>query len=127
MGQTKSDTKVGGRSFIEKQGQQSGTARASAQSSLSLVQLVVTHAEDKVDHDGGQQGNSKDSRSEAVVETALPAPTDTLRTPVKRHYGVDHGCHGNDGEQGGGDATDTVSEVEETHGQTTEDDGEVKP
>lgn len=127
MGQTKSDTKVGGRSFKEKQGQQSGTARASAQASSSLVQLVVTHAEDKVDHDGSQQGNSENRRSEAVVETALPPPPNTLRAPVKRHHGVDHGCHGNDSEQGGRDATDTVTKVEETHGQTAEDDGEVEP
>lgn len=41
--------------------------------------------------------------------------------------GVDHGAHSDDGEKGGGDATDAVTEVEQAYGQTAEDDGEVQP
>lgn len=41
--------------------------------------------------------------------------------------GVDHGAHGDDGEEGGGDAADAIAEVQEADGKTTQDDGEVKP
>ncbi|KAF3384934.1 hypothetical protein F1880_002140 [Penicillium rolfsii] len=91
------------------------------------VQLVVTHAEDKVDHNGGQQGNREDCWSEAVIKTALAPPPDALCTPVECHYGIDHGRHGNDREQGRGDTTDTITEVKQTHGKTAEDHGEVQP
>ena len=46
---------------------------------------------------------------------------------MKRDQGVDHGCHGDDGEEAGGDAANAVTEVEETDGQTAQDDGEVEP
>lgn len=46
---------------------------------------------------------------------------------MKRHQGVDHGAHGDEGEEAGGDATDGVAEVEEADGETAEDDGEVEP
>lgn len=91
------------------------------------LQLIVTHTQDKVDHNGSQQGNREDSWSEAVIETALPPPPDTLCAPVERYHGVDHSRHGDNREQCGGDTTDTITEVEETHGQTAEDDGEVQP
>lgn len=95
--------------------------------SSASSQLTIAHTQDKVDHDGGQQGNRQDGWTEAVVKAALPSSPDTLSTPVECYYGVDHGCHGDDGKQGGGDATDAVTEVEETHGQATENDGEVQP
>lgn len=42
-------------------------------------------------------------------------------------HGVDHGCHGDNGEEGGGDAADAVAEVEEADCEPAEDDGEVEP
>lgn len=46
---------------------------------------------------------------------------------MKRHQRVDHRSHGDDREQAGGDAPDAVSEIEQAHGQTAQDDGEVQP
>jgi hypothetical protein len=46
---------------------------------------------------------------------------------MKRHQRVDHGAHGHQGKEAGGDATDGVAEVEEADGETAEDDGEVEP
>lgn len=40
---------------------------------------------------------------------------------------VDHGAHGDDGEESCGDTTDTVAEVQQADGETAEDDGEVQP
>lgn len=46
---------------------------------------------------------------------------------MKRDEGIYHGCHRNEGEEGGGDATNAVTKVKQTDGQTAEDDGEVEP
>jgi hypothetical protein len=46
---------------------------------------------------------------------------------MERHQGIDHGAHGDEGEEPGGDTTNGISEVEEADGETTEDDGEVEP
>lgn len=40
---------------------------------------------------------------------------------------VDHSAHGDNGEESGGDAAYRVTEIEESHGEPAEDDGEVKP
>jgi len=40
---------------------------------------------------------------------------------------VDHGAHGDEGEEGGWDAADFIGEVEETDGEAAEDYGEVQP
>ncbi len=46
---------------------------------------------------------------------------------MERHEGVDHGGHGDEGEETGGDAPNAITEVEEADGQAAEDDGEVQP
>lgn len=46
---------------------------------------------------------------------------------MERDQGVDHGRHGDDGEQAGGDAADAVAEIQQTDGQAAQDDGEVEP
>ena len=43
------------------------------------------------------------------------------------NQGVNHRAHGDNGEKGGGDATDAVTEVEQANGQTAKNDGEVQP
>jgi hypothetical protein len=95
----------------------------------SKPSLVVTtsssNTEDKVDNNSGQQGNGQDSRTEAVVETALTSHTDALCSPVESNQGVDHGGHGDQGEKTSRDLTDLVTKVEETDGETAQDDGEV--
>jgi hypothetical protein len=40
---------------------------------------------------------------------------------------VNHGHHGDEGEESGADLSDLVAEVEEADCETAEDDGEVQP
>lgn len=46
---------------------------------------------------------------------------------MERDDGVDHRRHGDNGEQGGGNAANTVTKVEQTDGETAENDGKVQP
>lgn len=46
---------------------------------------------------------------------------------MEGHQRIDHGGHGDDGEQTGGDAADAVTEVQQADGETAQDDGEVQP
>jgi hypothetical protein len=46
---------------------------------------------------------------------------------VKRGERVDHGAHGDQGKEAGGDAANGVAEVEKADGEPAEDDGEVEP
>jgi hypothetical protein len=82
-------------------------------SRLILVHLPVLNPQDEVNNDSGEQGNGEDGRTESVIDTALSAPTDILRAPVECHQGVNHCAHGDDGEEGCGDATDAIAEIEE--------------
>ena len=103
------------------------TALAGHELAHESVHLGVLNAQDEVDHDSGQQGNGQNSRAEAVVEAALTTTPDTLGTPVECNDRINHGGHGDDGEQGGGDAANAVTEVQQTNGQAAQDDGEVQP
>lgn len=91
------------------------------------VHLAVLDAENEVHHHSRKKRNGQDGGTESVIDAALPAASDTLCSPMECDEGVDHGAHGDDGEEGGGDATDTVTEVEEADGETAQDDGEVEP
>lgn len=44
---------------------------------------------------------------------------------MEGYHGVDHGCHGDNGEESRGDAADAVAEIEEADCEAAEDDGEV--
>lgn len=46
---------------------------------------------------------------------------------MKRHERISHGSNSHENEEDGGDLADAVSKVQETHGETAEDDGEVEP
>ena len=46
---------------------------------------------------------------------------------MKRDEGVDHGTHGNEGKEAGGDAADSIAKVEKADGEASEDNGEVEP
>ncbi|KAG9533319.1 hypothetical protein KCU93_g160, partial [Aureobasidium melanogenum] len=95
---------------------------------FSLVAATSSgDTEHKVDNDSGQQGNGQNSRTEAVVETALTSQTNALCPPVESDQGIDHSGHGNQSEETSGDLTDLVAKVEETDGETAQDDGEVQP
>jgi len=99
----------------------------SSQWRTQSVQFVVLHAQDEVDHDRGQESDSQNGGTKAVIETALSTATDTLSAPVKCDDCIDHSGHCDNGEEGRGDATDTVTEVQQTDGQTAQDNGEVQP
>lgn len=71
--------------------------RRPAQLSL-VVTTSSSNTEDKVDNNSGQQSNSQNGRTKAVVETALTSHTDALCSPVEGDECVDHGGHGNQGE-----------------------------
>jgi hypothetical protein len=92
-----------------------------------VITTSSSNTEDKVDDNSGQQSNSQNGRTEAIVETALTSHTDALCSPVEGDECVDHGGHGNQGEQTSRDLTDLVTEVEETDCKTAQDDGEVEP
>lgn len=46
---------------------------------------------------------------------------------MKRHERISHGSNSHENEEDGGDLADAISKVQETHGETAEDDGEVEP
>lgn len=50
-----------------------------------LVHLPIPNAQDEVNNDSGEEGNGEDGRTESIIDTALPTPTDTLRAPVECH------------------------------------------
>lgn len=91
--------------------------------------LVAAHGEPqhKVDNDGGKQGDSKDGGAQPVVEAALAPKPYAPRAPVEGKQSVDHGHHGNEGKEAGGDLSNLVAKVEQADCETAEDDGEVEP
>lgn len=90
-----------------------------------LVRLM--NSKNKIDNHGSQQSNRQQRRTETVVKPALTAFAYTLRSPVEGEKRIDHGCHGNDSEQTGGDAADAITEIQKTDGKTAEDHREVQP
>lgn len=97
---------------------------------LHLVILLfrrVRDPEDEVDDHGQEQDDGQEGRPEAVVEAGLAADAYRLRAPVVREQGVQHGGHGDDGEQEGRDEGRPVAEVQHAHGEGAEDYGEVQP
>lgn len=94
---------------------------------LDSVHLAVLDPQNEVHHHCCKKRNGQDCRAESVIDAALPAAPDTLCPPMECDEGIYHGAHSDDGEEGGGDATDTVTEVEEADGETAQDDGKVEP
>ncbi len=95
---------------------------------LAMLFLVRVHdAEDKVDNDSQQKDNGQDRGAEAVIKASLAPHAYRLGTPVVGDEGVDHGEHGDAGEEKGGDEGDPVAKVEHANGQGADDDGEVEP
>lgn len=89
--------------------------------------MRVHDAKDKVDNDGQQQDNGQDRGAEAVVKAGLATHAYRLGAPVVGRERVNHGEHGDAGEEKGGDEGDTVAKVEHANGQGANDDGEVEP
>ena len=50
-----------------------------------------------------------------------------MRPPVERCKGIQHSCHGDKCKEAGRNTADPVPEVEQTDGETAQDDGEVQP
>lgn len=94
----------------------------------ALLLLGGVHdAQYKVDDDGEEQDNGQHRGAEAVVEAGLAADAYRLGAPVVGDEGVDHGEHGDAGEEKGRDEGDAVAKVEHANGQGANDDGEVEP
>ena len=87
----------------------------------------VRDPEDKVDDDGEEQDDGEEGGTEAVIEAGLTAHPYRLGPPVVRYEGVDHGGHGDAGEEEGRDEGGPVAKVEHADGEGAEDDGEVEP
>lgn len=85
------------------------------------------HAEDEVDNDSSQQEEAEHGGAKAVIVRARATAADGSSTPVVGHQSVGHSGHSDEGEETGRDATNLVTEVEETDGKTAKDDGEVEP
>lgn len=88
---------------------------------------LVTHTQDEIDDDGHEQDDCEDSGTETIVKASLAAHANTLGAPVVGEEGIDHGQHGDDGEQQGGDLGRGVAKVEHANSQRAEDDGKVEP
>ena len=86
-------------------------------SNLAILLLGrVGDAEDEVNHHRQEQDDSQEGRAEAVIKAGLATDTYRLGTPVIREQGVQHGGHGHDGEQEGGDEGWPVAEVQHADG-----------
>ena len=87
----------------------------------------VGDAEDEVDDDGEEEDDGEDGGAEAVVEAGLAPHAYGFRAPVVGEEGVDHGEHGDAGEEEGGDEGGPVAEVQHADGQRPQDHREVQP
>lgn len=92
-----------------------------------MTAASTCNSKNEIDHNGSQQSNCQDRGTKPVVEAALASHADALRTPMEGEKGVYHSSHGDKGEETGGDLADLVAEVEQTNGETAQDDGEVEP
>ena len=92
-----------------------------------MVSTSTSHSQNKVDDDSREKGYCQHCRTESIVETALSSHPDALRSPVKCDEGVNHGRHCDESKETSRNLTDSVTKVEKTDSQTTENDGEVEP
>lgn len=91
------------------------------------IGLSIANPQNEVNNNGRQEGQGQNSRSKAVIDSALSTAADTLCAPVEGDECIDHGRHGDDGEEGGGDAANAITKVEQPDGEAAQDDGEVEP
>lgn len=89
--------------------------------------LLLHHTKNEVHHNSSKQRDSQDGRPESIINPALASFPNALGPPMECNKGIYHSGHGNDSEEAGRDASDTISEVEQTHCQSAEDDSEVEP
>lgn len=95
--------------------------------SLFLGSTSSCNPQDKVDNDRSQQSNGQYGWTESVVEAALASLANAPCSPVECEQRVYHGCHCNEREESSTDLSDLITKVEETDGQTTQDNGKVEP
>lgn len=88
---------------------------------------AFSDSQNEIDDDSSQQGDRQHSWAETVVEAALALEPDTPCSPVECGQGVNHGGHGDEGEQTCTVLSNSVTEIEETNSKASENDGEVEP
>ena len=81
----------------------------------------------EVDNNREQQSNGKHCRTKAIVKSTLSSHANALCAPVECDERVDHGHQRDECEESSADLSDAVAEIKKTHGEATEDDGEVQP
>lgn len=86
-----------------------------------------TDSQHKVDHHCNQKEDTQHGRAKSVIIWARASQPDSLSSPVIGDQCVDHGQHGNECEQTSTDSSNQVTEVQQTHTQGAQNDGEVQP
>jgi len=99
--------------------------------------LSNNHPQHKVHNNHRRQRNRKHRRPKSIIKsspasgtlsntntTLIPYP---VCAPMEYTQGVDHRGHGDECKEACGDLADLVAKVQETDGETAEDDGKVEP
>lgn len=76
------------------------------------IRLPTLHSQNKINHHSSEERHREDRWPKAIIKATLASLADTLGAPMEGDEGVYHGGHGDDGEQGGGDAADAVTEIQ---------------
>lgn len=97
------------------------------QLAVLLLLGAIGNPQNKVHDDGQQENNGQNRRAEPVIETGLSSHPDRLGSPVVGNQGVDHGQHGDTGEEKGRDEGGAVAKVEHPNRQRAQDNSKVQP
>ena len=92
-----------------------------------MSEISLLHSENEVDHHGRQQRQGQNGRPKAIVNACLSSFSDALRPPMESDQGIDHGRHCNEGKQGSRNATDSVTKVQKSNRQSTQNNREIQP
>jgi len=90
--------------------------RKAAKPKQNLTLSGVCYPKKEIDDDSGQQGGRQHRWPVTVIEPALTTPSNTARAPVEGDERIYHSCHGDNGEEAGGDASDPIAKVEQANG-----------
>lgn len=94
---------------------------------VAVVLRLVGDSENEVDNNSQEKDNSQNGGTETVIETGLAPHSYRLGSPMVCYQCVDHGQHGDAGEEECRDEGDSIAKVEHANGKGAKDDGEVEP
>ena len=87
----------------------------------------LPHPQRKIHNNSCQKRQRQHRRPVTIINPRRPSLPNRVRPPVERCKGIQHSCHGDKCKEAGRNTADTVPEVEQTDGETAQDDGEVQP